>query len=192
MRNGNPLKLAHLTLGVLLLLGNRVALPATNDGLMRAEVGLKLFHTMMLADQDTVARADANGILHVLMVYADDENQARDLAAALEHDITPIHGLQVNIKIMALAHFSATNDLRPLAIFITQRLQDEDLQKLVQFSIRQHVLLFSPFEGDVEQGVLGGLSVRTSVRPYINMHTLRRSGVHIKPFYLKVARQYGD
>ena len=110
----------------------------------------------------------------------------------LEHDITPIHGLQVNIRIMALARFRTISDLRPMAIFITQHLQDADLQKLVQLSIRQRVLLFSPFEGDVEQGVLGGLSVRTSVRPYINMHTLRQSGVRIKPFYLKVARQYGE
>ena len=184
--------IARLAFGILLLLASGVALAASDDGLMRAEVGLKLFHAMMLADQDAAARADADGILTVLMVYTDDENQARYLATTLEHDITPIHGLQVNIRIMALARFRTISDLRPMAIFITQHLQDADLQKLVQLSIRQRVLLFSPFEGDVEQGVLGGLSVRTSVRPYINMHTLRQSGVRIKPFYLKVARQYGE
>ena len=37
------------------------------------------------------------------------------------------------------------------------------------------MIVYSPFEGHVESGVLGGLSVEAQVRPYVNRATLEAS-----------------
>ncbi len=50
------------------------------------------------------------------------------------------------------------------------------------------MILYSPFEGDVERGVTAGLSIEAKVLPFVNQRTLEASGVELKPFFLKVAK----
>ena len=176
--------------GLVLFLSTSHALMAGGDSQLRVQVGLKLFRAMMTADQQVAQKADQNGLLQVVLVYADDRHRAQELADELALDLAPIQSYPVQVSILthqALAHYGGH---RPLGIFIVQRMEREELQQLIQFSIARQVLLFSPFEGDVEAGVLGGLAVEASVRPFINLQTLQRSKVQIKPFYLKVAKVY--
>ncbi len=64
------------------------------------------------------------------------------------------------------------------------------MQSLVRFGIDRHVIVYSPFEGDVESGILGGLSIEAQVRPYLNRATLESSHIMLKEFFLKVAKVY--
>jgi hypothetical protein len=52
--------------------------------------------------------------------------------------------------------------------------------------------VFSPFAGDVEAGVSSGLVVSDRILPYVNVEAMRLSGVQMKPFFLRVAEQYGE
>lgn len=188
---GRPAKLLRqLSLGLLLFFANSYALIADSDSQLRAQVGLKLFRTMMSANLDAKNNVDRQGVLHVLLVYANDYNQAKSLAEELSQGLTTIQGLPVEISPISISELEQYQQAKPQGAFITQRLTHDELQRVIRLSINRHILLFSPFEGDVEQGVLGGLSVESAVRPFINMQTLNQSGVRIKPFYLKVAKQY--
>ena len=55
---------------------------------------------------------------------------------------------------------------------------------------KNHIIVFSPFEGDVERGVQCGIAVQARVRPFLNMKSLKSAGVSLKPFFLKVAKKY--
>jgi len=60
----------------------------------------------------------------------------------------------------------------------------------VRWSTAAKVVLYSPFDGDVERGAAAGLCIEAKVQPFLNMPALQAAGVEIKPFYVKVARVY--
>lgn len=156
----------------------------------RVTVGLSLFRALLVADQDAEARVDAAGTLPVLVLYAEDKLQADGYAETLQQELATIREHPTRVDSIAFEAYLARDEQAPLAIFIAERLTGSELESLVQSAIAGGVILFSPFEGDVEKGVLAGLSVQASVRPYINLKVLNETGVSIKPFYLRVARTY--
>src|SRR5262249_46453671 len=79
---------------------------------------------------------------------------------------------------------------QPAGVFLASAQNPGDLAQLIRWSTDAHVVLYSPFEGDVEHGVAAGLAVEGKVQPYLNTGALQAAGVEIKPFYLKVAKTY--
>ncbi|HEX8154652.1 MAG TPA: hypothetical protein VF698_16080, partial [Thermoanaerobaculia bacterium] len=61
---------------------------------------------------------------------------------------------------------------------------------LVKYGIDRRLIVYSPFEGHVESGVTGGLSVEAQVRPFVNSTTLAASHIALKDFFLKVTKVY--
>ena len=62
-----------------------------------------------------------------------------------------------------------------------------NLDDLIEFVQQKQVLLFSPFEGDVERGVTAGFRVTDKVLPMVNMASLKLSNIYLKAFFLRVA-----
>lgn len=190
--NSNTRRLIALQLLLVVLLfslpGQSLVADAFSD--RRAHVGLKLFRTLVAADMQVVDKVSADGSLPIYLVYATNNSMALDYQQTLTTSLSSVRDLPVTIRVFALEDILAKANPKPAAMFITQRLNETELQQLIQFSIANQILLFSPFEGDVEQGVLGGLSVEATVRPLINIKTLNASQLHIKNFYLKVAKHY--
>jgi len=180
----------QLMLAVLLFSLPSASLVAQSFGERRVHVGLKLFRTLLAADKNSGRRLDADGKLPVFLAYADDDRDARDYARSLSAGMKTVRGSEVRIEVAALSDLLRDKGMAPAAVFIAQPLEDGEIEQLVRYSIRRKVIVFSPFEGDVEKGVLGGISVEATVRPLINMRTLAASGVAIKGFYLKVAKRY--
>jgi hypothetical protein len=186
------------TLKAVVLLLVLILLSAPSKGLLladtftdsRIQVGLKLFRTLVSADLNIVDKTNNDRELPITLVYVSNSSEAHDFQQTLQASFKSVKDIQVRIDVRALSQLVQNTDRKPAAIFITQPLNEAELTALVKYSIEQHIILFSPFEGDVEKGVLGGLSVQATVRPLINMRTLRSSRIQIKPFYLKVARQY--
>ena len=186
------------TLKAVVLLLVLILLSAPSKGLLladtftdsRIQVGLKLFRTLVSADLNIVDKTNNDRELPIILVYVSNSSEAHDFLQTLQASFKSVKDIQVRIDVQALSQLVQNTDRKPAAIFITQPLNEAELTALVKYSIEQHIILFSPFEGDVEKGVLGGLSVQATVRPLINMRTLRSSRIQIKPFYLKVARQY--
>lgn len=156
----------------------------------RAAVGLNLFRALLVADQEAETKADETGALPVFVLYAEDQAQADSYADTLRLELGSIREHRTRIESVSFNDYLSRKQDSHLGVFISQRLTGDELERLVRRSIEQGVILFSPFEGDVEKGVLAGLSVQASVRPYINLKALKETGVAIKPFYLRVARTY--
>ena len=75
-------------------------------------------------------------------------------------------------------------------IYFLEQLPEISIRAITDLAIKNQLITFSPYRGDVEMGVLGGLSVEARVRPYINMKTLKQSEIHLTPFFLKVIKRY--
>ncbi|MCP5420049.1 MAG: hypothetical protein H6969_06095 [Gammaproteobacteria bacterium] len=158
----------------------------------RVQIGLRLFRTLVAADQDLEDKTDAEGRLELALLYQNDRNQAEMLAEALresghgnEQGKIKNHPLRtVPVDLDTLKRLQPV----PAAIYLVQPLPKPDLASVIRYGVDHHRIVFSPFEGQVEQGVLAGLAIEVRVMPHINQTTLRQSGIRLKELLLKVAK----
>jgi hypothetical protein len=159
----------------------------------RASAGLRLFRALLAADMGLAQKTVAPDEILILFVYVDDRQRATDLAQrfieeAKERD--KLHGLSIVTEVTNDPDFIAYRTRVPAGVFIAEAPGRGTLASIVRYGIQEHVIVYSPFEGHVEEGVLGGLSVEAQVRPYLNGETLMASHISLKSFFLSVAKVY--
>jgi hypothetical protein len=158
---------------------------ADGDEERRVEAGLKIFRALLAADVDLKRKASPDGRLLVVFFFTDDPRSA-------EEDGKAFGKLELATELAATSDpkFSSFDRRVPAGIFLAQAPSPRALREVVDFGISHHVIVYSPFEGHVESGVLGGLSIEAQVRPYVNLTTLRESKIQVRDFFLKVAKVY--
>jgi hypothetical protein len=154
----------------------------------RMEAGTRLFRALLAADVDLPKKAAGNQLL-ILFYYAGDGRRAADLAKAFM-TAGDVRGLTVSAEVTNDATFAKYGARIPAAIFISEPSPRAAVQSIVHYGIDHRVIVYSPFEGDVENGVLGGLSIEAQVRPFLNRATLESSHITLKAFFLQVAKVY--
>ncbi|ABC27752.1 conserved hypothetical protein [Hahella chejuensis KCTC 2396] len=186
-------------LSLLLLLFSCVwALTAHADTMeeRRIRTSLKLFRAMLAADQDIESKKTHDDYLKIVLIYANNSAKAefygRELLELGEGEQQArVRGLPIRVEISNDFALSKYQTAPPAGVFVIEKLFDDELRQLIQFGVDKQVVLYSPFEGDVAKGVLGGLAVEAHIKPYINLQTLAESQIRIKAFFLKVAKTYG-
>ena len=161
----------------------------------RAKTGVKVFRAMLAADLDIAEKKGKDGTLPLLIVFNSNVNSAEELGKALKEggkDGKPALIRDIPAKAFLTGGDGLDEQLKNsyAGIFLAEPQKEETLRQLVDYSIKNKIILYSPFEGDVEKGALGGLSVEAKVQPYVNMKSLEMSGVRIKPFFIKVSKRY--
>jgi hypothetical protein len=157
----------------------------------RTSVGLKLFRSMLVANTAYQQKITDLDTLRVKIIFNHGLAKAQTLKQSLIADSAKLHGKAVVFELISIKDYLQSND-KILGLFIAEKIDHASLQALIDKSITTQTLLFSPFKGDVEKGVLGGISVESKVRPFINMKTLNASKVTIKSFYLRVSKKHGS
>jgi hypothetical protein len=158
----------------------------------RSSAGARLFRSLLAADLGLADKTTEDGSLLLLVFYTRDRDGADKLVTALEGvgETDTIRSLPVRIEATDDPTFAAYEGGCPAGIFLAQAPGAGDLRTIIDFGIKQQIIVYSPFEGHVEQGVLAGLSVGARVRPYLNQETLAASGIDLKAFLLKVTKVY--
>jgi hypothetical protein len=156
----------------------------------RANAGVRLFRALLSADIDLPKKTVAPNTLLIVFFYVDDERRARDLAARFVQESKEIRGLTVTTEVMSDATLEKIGPRSAAGIFLAQAPPRKSIASIIRFGIAKHVIVYSPFEGHVELGVLGGLSVEAQVRPFLNHATLESSQISLKPLFLSVAKVY--
>ncbi|MEN8171212.1 MAG: hypothetical protein ABFS08_13400 [Pseudomonadota bacterium] len=155
---------------------------------LRLSIGSKLFPSMLAADLNIKKKQDGDGVLQLFVVYKDFPHIAEIITDKLAV-ISDIKGMPLRVTPISLKAL-VDSDIDPVAgIFLAEELH-ADLAKVIAFARKRKVMVFSPHEGDVEQGAHGGILVRDHILPYINSNALQVSGIQLKAFFLKVAEQY--
>jgi len=188
-------RFAGRSLAVALLLlaffGPRPAAASEYDE-RRARAAVKLFRALLAADLGLEKKVQGDGTLLVLFL-ADDAARAKDLEAAFAGDATEaegIRGIPLVVETTADPTFARYRDRPPAGIFLAAEPGAARLRDIVSYGIEHGVIVYSPFEGHVEAGVLAGLSIEAQVRPYLNAATLQASSISLKSFFLKVTKLY--
>jgi len=149
----------------------------------RLQIGIGMFPAVIASNQ-RLANDDGQP-LTIYLVYRNDSHVAGQLQAALAK-IDRIRNHEAQVEPVAIADLLAS-ELEPTsAIFIAEPL-DHEISDLVEFVQRERVLLFSPFAGDVERGVMAGFRVTDKVLPMVNMTALKQSNIYLKAFFLRIA-----
>ncbi len=155
----------------------------------RVRTGARLFRGMLAADTALEKHLDADGRLQVLLYTADPKLGSEIAALIAPAAKANLRGMPLQVTASAvLPEAGAVLVSPPAGIFLATRPSDAELEQLIAWGIANHVIVYSPFEGDVERGVTGGLSIEAEVQPYVNLATLRASGVQLKPLFMKVAK----
>ena len=153
----------------------------------RFRVGLKIFPACLGAVESLEDRLAPDGSLQVLVVYEGSDAAARQAATSL-NGIGKVRGLTLNAKVLSAMALDEDREDAVSAIFIAS--VGLGSRQLRAWSERYRVLVFSPFDGEVEAGAVAGLYVADRILPYINMAQAQRVGIRFKPFFLQVARQH--
>jgi hypothetical protein len=158
----------------------------------RVRAGARLFRSLLTAQVALESKAAQDGALHVVIYGADTRLSAEIsslIAANGESGKSGIRDLPLKIdaatNLAELAHAP-----QPAGVFLVAAQSEKDLAELVRFSTAAKIVLYSPFDGDVERGAAAGICIEAKVQPFLNLPALQAAGVEIKPFYLKVARVY--
>jgi hypothetical protein len=156
---------------------------------LRVRAGLDLFPSLVTADLDISKKKGSDGTLTLLLIYTDDRAQAVLMAQTLSA-LKAIRNIPIRVEVSNDLSMSAYAVNSPAGIFLTQPL-GEKLPDVIRYAINKGVIMFSPFQGDVEKGVLGGLHISDRVLPYINKSTMNAAGINIKQFFMRVSVIYG-
>ena len=155
----------------------------------RMEAGARLFRALLAADLELPKKTLPGNQLLIVFYFSSDARRAADLARAFTA-AGDVRGLPVAAEVTSDVTFAKYGTRVPAAIFISEATPRTVLQSIVHFGIDHRVIVYSPFEGDVENGVLGGLSIEAQVRPFLNRSTLESSHITLKTFFLQVAKVY--
>ena len=155
----------------------------------RAELGVRLFRTLLAADLDLPKKTVENNQLLVVFFYVDDKRRAEELAARfVGNPPEKVRDMAVIAEVTNDAAFAKYASRGPAAVFIAQPPNAGALRSVIRYGIDRHVIVYSPFEGHVEKGVLGGIAVEAQVRPFVNLGTLEASRISLKSFFLQVTK----
>lgn len=171
------------------------AKPSVSDDFTerRITAGAKIFRALLAADKQIDRKTSSRGELRLCLLYVDDTGNAENAAAILSYrNDSRIRKLKIRIEILSVAECITDNKGRFAGVFLTQRLSAGQLRTLMTFANAQHIVVFSPFAGDVERGVHSGIAVEARVRPYLNTETLRAAHLQLKAFFMKVAKAYEE
>ena len=184
----------------LMLVGN---LHAGEQENLRARVGIELFPSVLSADIGIKQKQDVDGKLRILVLYHQQKEIAEDIARYLNR-VGHVKGIPLKVEQVQRTDLKPdskidsnldsklnSNQAKTIAgIFIAEHVGD-DLPFILQFAEQKGILVFSPFEGDVERGAPAGIYISDRIFPYVNIEALNRFNIRLKPFFLKISEKYG-
>lgn len=157
---------------------------------LRLRSSARLLHALLRADESLEQRVPAAAGLRVL-IYADSRRVAEPLlplVAPADVKRGSVRGRRVAAEAITRLPHTAPEAELPVAVFLASPLPAAQFEALLAWCIAHRVILYSPFEGDVERGATAGLSVRAKVQPFVNRDTLAASGIQLGAFYLAQSR----
>ena len=157
----------------------------------RVDISLTIFPRIVAVDNNFRSKLSPENKVQLVFLYVDEKDRAASLSKSLKIKNKNIGGMSVDVKEVSVDELlNMGKGSVSTAIFLSERLSDDDLKKIITFSEERSRIVFSPFTGDVERGVTVGISVTNRVRPYFNLSTLKSSGIAINALLMKMSKRY--
>lgn len=186
------LSLRHL-LGLILLINLFGGLSfAIGDEIeaRRIKTSLAIFPRIIAVDEDIDGKLDADKRVQLVVTFSADDVSANNQVSILSTSVQNIGGRPLAVRALPLGKLLDSAAAAVSGVFIAEKLDDEALDRLLQFARDKHILVFSPFSGDVERGVTAGIAVGSQVKPYFNIPALARAKIVVNPTLLRISKHY--
>jgi hypothetical protein len=195
MLPGNILRTQFLVIALLFIV---MGVAADNLGYAdeaenrRVDISLSIFPRIVAVDNNFRSKLSADNKVKLAFLYREDKDRAKSLAKLLLSKNKNIGGMGVTASIVGIQKLLDDTAIgtKPTAIFLSERLNDDDLKKVIAIAGESSCIVFSPFTGDVERGVTVGISVTNRVKPYFNIQALKRSKIVINALLMKMSKRY--
>jgi len=161
----------------------------------RINIGLKLFRAILAADLQIKTKTNNDNELPLLIVYKNNSVTGQKFAENLmqlgkKNTRAKIKNIPIKVTYISYHTFPVGQHEQPAGIFLVDKMSMQELAPITSYAIKNKIITYSPFEGDVQKNITAGLAIGARVRPIINMKTLKESDIQIKSFFLKVAKKY--
>jgi len=156
----------------------------------RVIISASIFPRIVAVDLDLAQKLDASKNVRLGLIYVSNKLAAEKIARLMTRNIKNIAGNNIVIELINVTEFDFGNLGRLTGLFFVQRVSAEQLKKISLYSKQFNVLTFSPFEGDIERGVMASIFVGAKIRPYFNLASLSRAGVNLKSALIRVSKTY--
>ncbi len=154
----------------------------------RILVGLDLFPSLLAADRDIAAKVGPDGKLLLVLVYRDNRENLQSFVDRLRA-VGTIRNIPIRIECRHVP-LQGYERVVPAGFFIIERLSRAEVRQVARFGEEHRVVTFSPFAGDVEEGIMAGIFITDRIQPYVNLATMQRASIRLKPFFLRIAKAY--
>ena len=156
----------------------------------RVTISASIFPRLVAVDLHLLNKLDESGNVRLGLIYQSDKGQAKKVEKLITRKINKIAGKTLVFDYIDLNDLDLVKETNLSGIFLTQTMSSSEIRKVTQYSNLHNILSFSPFEGDVERGVMASIFVGAKIRPYFNIKSLNAAEVKLKPSLLKVSKAY--
>lgn len=157
----------------------------------RVDISLSIFPRIVAVDNDFRSKLGPGNKVKLAFLYNEEKERAQSLVELLISKSKNIGGMRVTANIVSIKDMlSISTETKPTAIFLSERLNKEDLDKIIAVAGKNNCIVFSPFTGDVERGATVGISVTNRVKPYFNIQALKNSNIDINALLMKMSKRY--
>ena len=156
----------------------------------RIQISLPIFPRIVAVDEDFRNKLLNKDKVLLVFIYHSEKDKAERLAESLRVKLSNVAGLEFKAQAVSVREQLQASAKIPTALFVAERFSKQTFDLVLEYSIKQQRILFSPFAGDVERGAAAGISITSRVNPYFNIKTLQRAAIEINPVLMKLSKRY--
>ncbi|CAK0770458.1 conserved exported hypothetical protein [Gammaproteobacteria bacterium] len=153
-------------------------------------VGMKFFPTMVGGDMRLNEKLGQDGKLLLLVVYHNNVTLAETVVNRLSRVADRIGEYPVRFEATNTLDFIEWQSIPIAGIFLAESPSTLQRRQIIQFGITRHLVTFSSFSDDVQNGILTGIHVSSKIRPALNLKTLKSSGIPYNDLIVEIAKTY--
>ena len=180
-RSNNSKAIALLLFVCACLISNVFAMDA------RTRVGLNLVPAFAAAQ--VIEKSSTS--IDVWLVYQQLDDEVKEQEAYLRIR-NKKQGSSLSFVMRNISDLPSLQPEQGTMLVAVQRFDDQGIDALLAYSATHHLLTYSPYAGDVERGVMGGVLISDRIVPLINVQMLKEQQVQLKTFFLKVSVHHGE
>ena len=156
----------------------------------RVTISASIFPRIIAVDKDIEKKVDDSGNVRLGLLYHTNINKAKQIKNLILRKVKRIAGKKVVVQLVPIGKVSLENSQKLSGIFFVQPVSKKLLVEVTTYTQKHKILSFSPFEGDIERGVMASIFVGAKIQPYFNLKSIESANLVLKPALLRVSKIY--
>ena len=156
----------------------------------RLTISVSIFPKIVALDVGLANKANPDGSLTLGIIHFNQKHKADEISSLVQRKVKNIAGKSIHIKLISEKELIESDKDNYAGLLLIEPLSDEVLKPIIDYATKKQILLFSPFDGDIERGVSAGIFVGSKIRPYFNLNSLKKSRIELKSAILGVSKTY--